>query len=595
MLAPLLSLVSVLGLSVVEPGSPDPLATEPPLAEDASTAGPASPSAPTVPSAPAVDGQPEPPASETPPPSEGAPSDGTFFDPGLDEDETAPPEPEPEAEAPPMPEIEELPPRPSTRRWVDRTRPSPERPPAGSEGGSFFDPGKLEDTGPAGGLLQIRGYVAANFFVATRSNTLAREPSGEFERLRPMPFFDVSSATLYVGAPIYADMVHARMAVEFLSIPQTQITASQPDIIAQANRRLFFESAALEVNPFATARSTPRWFREGFKITGGVFIVPFGLEDEEHASPANWFISRPRSMTSNRVYPGTWNDVGVALEWKPTFREHSPIRPIQIDLAMVNGDPCTQTRFLASLYEPNFPAPSCARRLRPAERDDPSATVPEPLPINAGFFGIAPDNNANKAFVARVRTFPIPSLDLGGSFVFAKHPEPAVPEPGQTTAELDQAPSWRAGGHVDLRLSEAIGSRVPLPSLRGELVLGVDHAVDETTHADRRMLGGYAQISQPLFVRKRTRLPGLMVQYRFDHADPDLVVPGIVDGVPLRVDLSSFDYRGETTLQGHTVGLRLPVVPRLMLKAEYTFVLEDGGRGNRIANDLFGFEAVADF
>ena len=140
---------------------------------------------------------------------------GGFFD--VDEvrdsdsrEPTAPPMPEieqlpsREGAAPPMPEIEELPPRGEDqdeapegkrRRLFDLEPPGPDREPAGIDGGSFFDPGKLEDTGPSGGAIQIRGYVAANFFVTMRTNTFAREDDGTFERLSPQPFFDVSSAT----------------------------------------------------------------------------------------------------------------------------------------------------------------------------------------------------------------------------------------------------------------------------------------------------------------------------------------------------------------------------------------------------------------
>ncbi len=554
-------------------------------------------------------------AAPAEPTTEAASSSG-FFAPDVGGDETAPPTDEarpPDAggddDVPPMPEVEDITPgveptptepaQPdpkSTKRGLfDRTRPDPDRKPAGSAGGSFFDPGRLEETGPAGGLIEIRGFIAANFFVATRSNVASRDEAGEFESLSPMPFFDASAASLYVGAPIYADVAYARISLDFLSIPQTQITASQPDIIAQANRRLFVESAAVEVNPFAWAKRAKPWFREGFKLTAGVFIVPFGREDEEHASPANWFISRPRAMTSNRVYPGTWSDVGASLKWKPTFREQSPIRPIEIDVGMINGDPCTQTRFQSSLYEPNVTAPPCTRRRRPGETGGVASDIPEPLPINAGFFGVAPDNNINKAFIARVRTFILPALDIGGSFVIGKHPEAVVPDPGETPAETGQALTWRVGGHIDVNFHEMFASDFPLPMVRGEVVYGIDRAADPSAFAAREVLGGYVQVAQMLFRRKKTRLPGLFLQYRFDHADPDLSLPGVVDGVPLRVDLASFDYRAETTLQGHTVGLRMPVVPRLSLKTEYTFVLEDGGTGNRIANDLFGLEAVVDF
>ena len=48
-------------------------------------------------------------------------------------------------------------------------------------------------------------------------------------------------------------------------------------------------------------------------------------------------------------------------------------------------------------------------------------------------------------------------------------------------------------------------------------------------------------------------------------------------------------------VQAHVVGLRFPVLPRFTLKAEYAFVREDGGRSNRLYNDNFQFQAVADF
>jgi hypothetical protein len=153
----------------------------------------------------------------------------------------------------------------------------------------------------------------------------------------------------------------------------------------------------------------------------------------------------------------------------------------------------------------------------------------------------------------------------------------------------------RAGGHLDLNFEEMFESKMPLPQLRGEVVYGIDRAIDTSVTADRRMLGGYAQIAQPLFRRKKTRLPGLIVQYRFDHADPSLDTPGVVNGVAIISDFSNTIHAGESTLQGHTMGLRFPVLPRFMIKAEYTLLREDGGARNQLYNDLFGLELVADF
>lgn len=504
--------------------------------------------------------------------------------------------------APPMPEVEQLPsrepsptPLPSRRRVFDLGV-APDRAPAGTEGGSFFDPAKLDDTGPSGGALQIRGFVSANFLTSMRSNTRTRESDGRFERLPMSPFFDVNSATLYVGAPIYSDVVYTRIALEFLSIPTVLVNSSaQADIIPQANRQLFFESAAIEVNPLKWAERAPDAVRFGFKLTGGVFIVPFGIEDEEHASPVNWFISRPRAMTSNRVYPGTWTDVGLSLKWKPRFANAKNIRPIEIDTGFINGDPCSQTRFIDTLVRPGINVP-CARPLREGELAGTQTSRVHADPrIDSGFFGIASDNNRNKSVFVRVQAFPVAALNFGGSFVYGKHPDGTrLPEIGKNTADLGQAPSFRAGGHIAVDFDAMFEARFPLPMLRGEVIYGEDHGVDPTLVSDRAVLGGYAQIAQPLFRRKKTRLPGLILQYRFDHADPDLTTPGVVNGVPVRSDFSD-QFFADELLQSHTIGLRFPALPRFTLKGEYTFVLEDGGRENSLYNDIFGIQMVADF
>ena len=69
------------------------------------------------------------------------------------------------------------------------------------------------------------------------------------------------------------------------------------------------------------------------------------------------------------------------------------------------------------------------------------------------------------------------------------------------------------------------------------------------------------------------------------------------DGNPADINLVS-DFgtqRVESVFQSHTVGLRLPVLPRFTLKTEYSFVREDGGARNQLHNDIFSLEAVADF
>jgi hypothetical protein len=197
---------------------------------------------------------------------------------------------------------------------------------------------------------------------------------------------------------------------------------------------------------------------------------------------------------------------------------------------------------------------------------------------------------------------PVPAFNFGGSIVWGKHPESSLPAMGfvgKSYPDTLNAPSWRVGAHLDLNLDEIVSSRVPLPHIRGELVYGVDAAArprDPTNPilSDRRMFGAYAQIAQPLWRRKKSRLPGLMVQYRFDHADPDLAVPGRAPNGLVLSDFSDM-YRYDERLQGHVVGLRFPVLPRFTLKAEYTFLREDGGKANRVYNDNFAFQAVADF
>lgn len=510
--------------------------------------------------------------------------------------------PPPSAAPPPMPEIEELPSRDPDADEPPPKRPvivfDPERDPAGSDGGSFFDPGKLGDTGPGGGgIVQLRGYVGASFITTERTNIRQRTDAGNFERVAPLPFFGAGTATLYVGAAIWADAIYARLSLEYLAIPQ--ITAGTEDILAPANRVLLAESAALEINPFFWAEKTPRWFREGFKITAGVFIVPFGIEDEEHAAPVNWFTTRPRVMTNGRVYPGTWSDVGAFLKFRPTFREHKPIRPLEIDVGVINGDACTQTRFADTLYTPNGVAAPCERVLRPEELDAAAGLLPGADPrADLGFLGVGPDNNQNKSVLGRLSLYPLPDLQFGGSIVWGKHPRLLSFDErveGLSTIDVPQAHSWRAGAHLGLDLDRMIASPYPLPMLRAEFVIGSDAAPEARDGeaqalADRWMMGGYAQIAQPLYRRKRSNLPGLMLQYRIDWADPDRAVPGTV----LRSDHADVYLYDETQL-GHTFGFRWLVVPRFTIKADYSLIREDGGAANQLYNDRFVLQLVGDF
>lgn len=553
----------------------------------------------------------EPPPPELPDvvesaPPDAAPSDESFFD-----TDTSAPITEGEGpSAPPMPEIEELPPREPDATTPPPKRPviefDPERGPAGSDGGSFFDPGKLGDDGPGGGgIVQLRGFAGGSFIVTERTNTRMRNGDGEFDAVAPLPFFGAGTATLYVGAAIWADAVYARISLEYLAIPR--VTSGTEDILAPARRELLVEAAALEINPWFWAKSAPRWFREGFKITAGVFIVPFGIEDEEHAAPVNWFTTRPIAMTNGRVYPGTWSDIGAVIKFRPTFREHKPIRPFEIDLGIFNGDACTQTRFADSLYSPTNQVAPCERIRRPDELAMASAGGIGLDPrADLGFLGIGPDNNQNKSLLARVSFYPLADFQFGGSFVWGKHPRLLNFDErtaGLTTIDVPQAPSWRAGAHLGFDLDRMISSPYPLPMVRGEFVIGVDEAPapragEEQAFADRWMIGGYAQIAQPLYRRKKSNLPGLMLQYRIDWADPDMDVPGFASGpggqVPLVSDHSDVYAFDETSL-GHTFGFRYLVVPRFTIKADYTLLREDGGRQNQLHDDRFVLQIVGDF
>ncbi|MEZ4430755.1 MAG: hypothetical protein R3A51_24010, partial [Nannocystaceae bacterium] len=504
--------------------------------------------------------------------------------------------------APPMPAVEELPSRgdgpeepPPRRGPTGVTIGGPkDRAPVGGGGVGFFDPGKLEDAGAGGGVVQIRGYLGVNFAVAERTDITARNPdTGTFDRLKTLPYFGGGAANLFVGAPVYSDVVYVRISMELLMFPKYQSGAA--DVSPAWLPTPILESAALEVNPFAWASKAPAWLRDGFKITGGVFVLPFGLEDEQHDAPVRWFVSRPLAMSSGRVYPGSWVDAGIGLKWKPTFGKSriSP-RPIEIDFGVVNSDPCTQTRATDILY-----------RYRPVGQVDEVCERPlrdvEVARADGSVLGITPDNNGNKSIFARVQLWPVPALNLGGSLVWGTHPQSVIIDPDAAGTYIDgeQAPTWRVGGHVDLNLDEALQSPFPLPHLRAELVYGVDQAVPvtpgfEPLFADRRMIGGYAQIAQPLWRRKKTRLPGLILQYRFDYNDPDLAIPGVVDGVNIAVDFAD-QYLYDEAIVAHIFGLRLPVLPRFSLRAEFGLLLEEGGAGNQLHNNFFGLQAVADF
>ena len=311
-------------------------------------------------------------------------------------------------------------------------------------------------------------------------------------------------------------------------------------------------------------------------------------------------------MTNGRVYPGTWSDIGAVIKFRPTFRDHKPIRPIEIDLGVFNGDACTQTRFADALYSPTNQVAPCERVRRPNELDGLAGALGTDPRADLGFLGVGPDNNQNKSLLARLSFYPLADLQFGGSFVWGKHPRLLNFDErvaGLTTIDVPQAPSWRAGAHLGFDLDRMISSPYPLPMVRGEFVVGLDaappaRAGEQQAFADRWMMGGYAQIAQPLYRRKKSNLPGLMLQYRVDWADPDLDVPGYTSGpsgrVPLLSDPSDV-YAFDETAIGHTFGLRYLVVPRFTIKADYTLLREDGGPHNQLHDDRFVLQIVGDF
>ncbi len=546
---------------------------------------------------------------ESEPTPAGGPAEGSAGTPSMPPIEELPSRDPDGAGAPAMPPIEELPARGSDPDEADGAANDPwisgvkfggpkDRKPVAGGGVGFFDPGKLEDAGAAGGgVVQIRGYVGLNFAVTERTDITGRNPeTGRFDQLKTLPYFGGGAANLFVGAPIYADVVYARIAFEFLSIPRA--LPGSADVSPASEPVVIMESAALEVNPFAWAKRSPDWFRVGFKLTGGVFIVPFGLEDQQHDAPVRWFVSRPLAMSTGRVYPGSWIDAGLVLKWHPRFpTSRKSMRPIEIDIGVINGDACTQTRATDLLYryQPlGQVVEVCEHQLRDSE------IVPRG---DGSVLGITPDNNGNKSVLARLQVRPIGALNLGGSFVWGTHPPSGLDIPdfqGMTFIDAEQAPTWRAGAHLDLNLDEAIQSKFPLPHIRGEFVYGLDAAIpvvagDQPTLSDRRMMGAYAQIAQPLWRRKKTRLPGLIVQYRFDFSDPDLDVPRVSEGGgAVRTDFAD-NFLYDEAMQGHIFGLRFPVLPRFALKAEYGWLLEDGGAENQLHNNFFSLQAVADF
>jgi hypothetical protein len=163
---------------------------------------------------------------------------------------TAPPGP---AAAPPMPPIEELPPRPGapTKEPKIVLGGAKDRKPIAGGGAGFFDPGKLSDASSGGGSIQIRGYLGFNFAVTQRTNVAMRNEAGTFDQLK----------TLHTSAAARPTSTSARRSTATSSTPASPSSSSrspapQPgaaDVSPAFNPVVLMEAAALEVNPFAWA------------------------------------------------------------------------------------------------------------------------------------------------------------------------------------------------------------------------------------------------------------------------------------------------------------------------------------------------------
>ena len=93
------------------------------------------------------------------------------------------------------------------------------------------------------------------------------------------------------------------------------------------------------------------------------------------------------------------------------------LTPIEIDVGMVNGDACTNTRFIDQLFTPTGLVARCERLLRPGETIEPRL-VPdgsERIDTPGGF--VLPDNNGGKSVITRLQVFPLPALNLGATGV----------------------------------------------------------------------------------------------------------------------------------------------------------------------------------
>ncbi|MBH23942.1 MAG: hypothetical protein CMH57_05680 [Myxococcales bacterium] len=370
----------------------------------------------------------------------------------------------------------------------------------GDDDAGFFDLGRLEGARE----LAVSGYLDAAFINA------------QGEGRAGVPSFDQATAGIFIGSPIYEDKVYASLAVEFFN---------QPRAFNGLGRRLIvLEQAEIEL-------ATPV---EGLRVGVGGFLVPFGLEDERHASVVNPFITRPEVMSGGTIYPGTWSDLGVRVGWR--------VKGVgQAVVYSVNGDVANQRLALQTALGVN------AAPLTDAEARQQDLHV-------FGFTAPA-DINAGKSYGARLSLDGLlEGVNLGGSAVWGRYDED------------NERATWAAGGHLELVLGEALagalGRVLPLPTLLGEYVRTAEEGSDTVAGRDRARYGVYGVALQPLIWDVE-----LLVRYEF--FDPDT---------------ETFDDEAQVI----ALGTRWTIYPNTFAKAEYR--IRDENRPDELKNNLFALQ-----
>ncbi len=376
-------------------------------------------------------------------------------------------------------------------------------------GAGFFDPARLVEARS----LSINGYTDATAFTPLTGR-----------RLGELGFADASLG-LFFGAPIYGDAVYASAVLE--TGVHTLGTGGQLQI----------ESAGLVWSP-----------RAWFKLGGGAFVVPFGLEDAEHASPQNPLITRPLAFSGGVVYPGTWSTVGAWAQLAaPGWGEAR--------LFVVAGDPVHRRQDVQA----SLALATQASALQLADGDD-LRTRQQAHGFSGSLRSL--DATRRRTLGARLQLDEaVEGLDLGVSAMWGQHGH------ALDAAGLDL---YHAGGaaHLDLDLgallAAPLGALLPLPRLRAEAVW----LVEDEARADLANLGAYLPGSRQRYGYYATvaqqLLEGLDLLIRYDEFDPDLDAPGD---------------RGLT----FAVGLRWLPAPNVVLKLE-TLWTDDQGRAQVGAN-----------